>query len=304
MAADAVTARAPAKVNLQLSVGVRRADGYHDLATVFHAVSLYDEVSVQRGEGLTLRVEGRERDAVPVDGTNLAVRAAVLLAGKVGVPADVALTIRKAIPVAGGMAGGSADAAAALVACDALWGAGLDRRQLLRLAAELGSDVPFGLVGGTAVGLGRGERLSPVLARGAFEWVFAVAGSGLSTPAVFAEIDRLRAGRILPEPRPDERLMTALRAGNPRALGPALSNDLQPAACSLLPRISLTLAVGRNAGALGCVVSGSGPTCAFLAGDGQHAQEIASALRSGTGCRVERATGPVGGARVVDGPGR
>ena len=144
-------------------------------------------------------------------------------------------TCTRRIPVAGGMAGGSADAAGALLACDALWGTGLTRRDLLELAAELGSDVPFGLVGGTAIGLGRGERLMPALARGHFDWVFALADGALSTPRVYAECDRLRAGRVLPEPRVSDDLMTALRAGNAAALGRALRNDLQPAACSLRP---------------------------------------------------------------------
>lgn len=300
-----VTVRVPAKVNLQLAVGGPCDDGYHEIATIFQAVSLHDEVVAAHGDGLTLTIDGESTDGVPADGTNLAVRAAVLLATHAGVPADVALTLHKSIPVAGGMAGGSADAAATLLACDALWGTDLDRVELMALAAELGSDVPFGLVGGTAVGLGRGDRVTPALTRGTFEWVFAVSDEGLSTPAVYAECDRLRAGRVLPEPRPSERVMAALRAADPELLGRALGNDLQPAACSLRPSLRMTLEVGEEYGALGSIVSGSGPTCAFLVRDTEHALDLAVALTaSGTARTVRRAHGPVAGARIVEGPTR
>ncbi len=303
-----VTVRAPAKVNLQLSVGARREDGYHELTTVFHALSLYDDITATDHQGLRVTVAGDrdvELEDVPRDDRNLAARAARLLAEHVGAEPDVHLHVRKGIPVSGGMAGGSADAAAALVACDALWGCGLARDELAALAARLGSDAPFALVGGTAVGLGRGERLTPALGRGRFEWVLALAEGGLSTPEVYRECDRLRAGRILPEPRVSERLMTALRSGESRSLGRALRNDLQPAACSLRPELRETLGVGEDAGALGGVVSGSGPTVAFLARDGEHALEIAVALGASAACRaVKRAHGPVAGARVTDGPSR
>jgi 4-diphosphocytidyl-2-C-methyl-D-erythritol kinase len=199
------------------------------------------------------------------------------------------------------MAGGSADAAGALLACDALWGTGLDRAGLHELAAGLGSDVPFALIGGTAIGLGRGERLTPALARGTFQWVFAVAEGGLSTPAVYAECDRLREGRVLPEPRVSDALMSALRSGDAAALGQAMTNDLQPAACSLSPGLQRTLDVGAESGALGSLVSGSGPTCAFLARDQEHALDLAIALSAGGVCRaIKRAHGPVPGARVVE----
>ncbi|MGN6244737.1 MAG: 4-(cytidine 5'-diphospho)-2-C-methyl-D-erythritol kinase [Motilibacteraceae bacterium] len=300
-----VTVRAPAKVNLQLAVGAPRTDGFHDLATVFQAVSVYDDVVATRAQGATVEVTGDDADAVPVDADNLALRAALLLAERAGIAPDVNLSIRKGIPVAGGMAGGSADAAAALVACDALWGTGVERDELLELAAELGSDVPFAVMGGTAVGLGRGERLTPALARGQFDWVFAVADGGLSTPAVYAEVDRLRAGRVLPEPRPAEAVMSALRAGDAAALGKALQNDLQAAACSLRPQLRQTLEVGEEYGALGSLVSGSGPTCAFLVRDVEHGLDLAVALTASGVCRaVKRAHGPVHGARVVEGAAR
>lgn len=307
VATGAVTARAPAKINLELRVGPRRADGYHELATVFHAISVFDDLTVSAGrpgEGVSITVHGHQAGAVPTDGSNLAVRAAALVAERVGVDPDVRMRLHKQIPVAGGMAGGSADAAAALVACDALWHAGLDREQLHELAAELGSDVPFSLLGGTAIGGGRGELLTPALARGEYHWVVAVPDHGLSTPAVYAEIDRMRAAGEAPAtsaPAIGDPLMHALRAGDAAALGPCLANDLQAAACSLDPALEQALEVGRAAGALGGMVSGSGPTTVFLARDSSHALDLAVALTaSGTAADVRRSLGPVPGARLVE----
>jgi 4-diphosphocytidyl-2-C-methyl-D-erythritol kinase len=297
-----VSAVAPAKLNLALAVGTPRSDGFHDVATVYHAVSLYDEVVASAGEGLTVTIEGAKGvpvDGVPLDRSNLAAQAARLLAHETGQDPDVHLHIRKGIPVAGGMAGGSADAAAALVACDALWGTALPRAELLALAGRLGSDVPFAIVGGTALGVGRGEQLTPALARGRFEWVFAVADGGLSTPQVYAETDRLREGRVLPEPRVPDEMMAALRSGDAIALGEAMANDLQPAAVSLRPSLMRTLEVGDDVEALGSIVSGSGPTVAFLARDKEHSLDIAVALSASGTCRsVKRAHGPVSGARL------
>ncbi len=302
---QSVAARAPAKVNLQLSVGARRRDGFHDLVSVFQAVALYDEVRATRaepGSGVTVTVEGEGADLVPLDETNLAVRAALAIAEQADVEPDVALHITKTIPVAGGMAGGSADAAAALVACDVLWEAGLDRPALLEIGAALGSDVPFALVGGTAVGTGRGERLTPALARGEYRWVFALAEGGLSTPEVFAECDRMRGEAPVLEPRVSDRVMAALRSGDAHALGRSLTNDLQPAALSLMPRLRSVFEVAAKFTALGGVVSGSGPTCAFLARDDLHHMELLFALSSTRHTRTaKRATGPVHGARVVEG---
>lgn len=300
---SSVTARAPAKINLELAVGGARRDGYHGVATAYHAISLYDEVTATPADRLAVTVDGATGvpvGDVPLDSTNLAAAAAVALARHVGVDPDVQLHIAKGIPVAGGMAGGSADAAAAIVACDALWQTGLSRAELAHVAARLGSDVPFSLVGGTALGTGRGEVLTPVLARGRFEWVVALADGGLSTPAVYAECDRLRAGQVLPEPRVSDAMMAALRAGDPDQLGPAMRNDLQDAACSLRPALKQTLATGREAGALGAMVSGSGPTVVFLARSPEHAIDIAVALSATGTCRsVKRAHGPVAGARLV-----
>lgn len=300
---DTVTVRAPAKVNLHLSVGRRRADGFHDLTTVFHAVGLFDEITVTRAPGLTIRVEGEGAADVPTDHTNLAARAVLALAERTGVEPDVDVTIRKGIPVAGGCAGGSADAAATLVACDALWGLGLSRDELGHIGAQLGSDVPFSLHGGTALGTGRGERLTPVLGAGTYSWVLALADCGLSTPDVYAELDRQRErGPVSVVSDPAE-VLAALRQGSPDALGRALSNDLQAAALSLKPALHRLLASGEDLGALGGVVSGSGPTVAFLARDEGHATALAAALSGHGVCRTVRvAEGPVPGARVVRTP--
>jgi 4-diphosphocytidyl-2-C-methyl-D-erythritol kinase len=300
-AADEVIAQAPAKINLVLGVGPLRPDGYHELATVFQAVSLVDEVTVAPDDRVSVIVEGPESDGVPRDGSNLAVRAALLLAERTGVDDGARIRICKGIPVAGGMAGGSADAAAALLACDVLWRTGLTREELGDLAAELGSDVPFALFGGTAVGAGRGELLTPALARGEYHWVVGLAGHGLRTPDVFAHLDRMRAGRPVTEPRVPDRLMQALRSGDPAALAACLGNDLQRAACALAPGLRRTLDVGRDAGALAGLVSGSGPTVVFLVTGLEQALDVAVALTAAGGVRdVRRVHGPVPGARIVE----
>jgi 4-diphosphocytidyl-2-C-methyl-D-erythritol kinase len=301
-----VTVRVPAKVNLQLSVGPRRPDGYHDLANVFQAISLHDEVIARPADAISVTVEGvgaaTDVSGVPTDETNLAVRAARALAERAGISDGVALRIRKTIPVAGGMAGGSADAAGALLACDILWGTGLSRADLDELAAGLGADVPFALLGNTALGVARGDRLSEVLGRGVFHWVLAVDPEGLSTAAVYAECDRLRGAGVVGEPVADPTLISALRAGDAPALGKALSNDLEAAAISLRPSLARTLEAGQDLGVLGAMVSGSGPTCAFLVADAAAALDVAVGLSALGVCRdVRRATGPVPGARVISG---
>ena len=297
-----VTVRVPGKVNLFLGVGDRRPDGYHELTTVFHAVSLYDDVNVRTADVLSLQMIGEGADQLPVDDRNLAWQAAELMAEHVGRVPDVEVTIEKSIPVAGGMAGGSADAAAVLVAMNALWELGLPRRDLHAMAARLGSDVPFALHGGTALGTGRGEELATVLARSAFHWVLAFGKGGLSTSAVYGEIDRLRVAGSPPRLDDPEALLTALSAGDPRALAPLLGNDLQPAALSLEPELRRTLRGGKDAGALAGIVSGSGPTCAFLCASAEAAVEVSAELAGAGVCRTVRvASGPVHGARVVPG---
>jgi 4-diphosphocytidyl-2-C-methyl-D-erythritol kinase len=317
-----VTARVPAKLNLQLAVGPPRADGYHDLVTVFHAVGLFDEVTVESAERDTVIVTGEGASTVPHDGDNLALRAVAALRKQVrggNRTAGVRVSIAKRIPVAAGLAGGSADAAAALVAANELWTAGVTSQRLAEIAATIGSDVAFALLGGTAVGRGRGERLTPALAPATqYHWVLAFAEGQLSTPKVYAALDRLRGpggsgGEGSPPgsggsggspPRVDTALMTALRSGDAARLGRALSNDLQPAALSLYPALRKTLAAGLELGALGALVAGSGPTCVFLAASAERALELAVSLSGAGVCRsVARVTGPVPGAAVVPGQG-
>ncbi|WP_030877318.1 MULTISPECIES: 4-(cytidine 5'-diphospho)-2-C-methyl-D-erythritol kinase [Streptomyces] len=303
--AATVTVRVPAKVNVQLAVGGPRPDGFHDLANVFLAVGLYDSVSATPAPAPRLTVSGPDAALVPLDESNLAARAARLLADRHGREPDVHLHIAKDIPVAGGMAGGSADAAGALLACDRLWGTRTPHEELLALCAELGSDVPFSLTGGAALGRGRGELLTPLETGGEFHWVFAVADGGLSTPDVYRECDRLRQaeGRgadAVPEPEADPALLTALRAGDAAALAASLRNDLQPAAVSLRPSLAETLDAGLAAGALAGLVSGSGPTCAFLVQDAASAARAAQALLASGTCRTARpAVGPAAGATPV-----
>jgi 4-diphosphocytidyl-2-C-methyl-D-erythritol kinase len=295
-----VTVRVPAKINLHLAVGSLRADGYHDLVTVFHAVSLFDEVTVAASDAPGIEVHGEGVSEVPADETNLAWRAVQVLAERADRDPDVRLVLRKGIPVSGGMAGGSADAAAALVGLSSLWKLDLTRDELSVLAAELGSDVTFALYGGTAVGTGRGEQIVPVLSRHTQHWVIALHRGGLATPAVFRELDRLR-GNSPPAERPVEPVLEALAGGDPRQLALSLGNDLQAAAVSMAPDIRRTLRAGVGAGALAGLVSGSGPTCAFLCTSGEAALDVATELAGMGVCRTVRiAHGPVPGARVID----
>jgi 4-diphosphocytidyl-2-C-methyl-D-erythritol kinase len=315
-----VTVRVPAKVNLQLAVGPVRADGYHDVATVYHAVSLFDEVTVTPAERDSVAITGEGADSVPTDGGNLAARAARALARAAGHGSGdapgLAIQITKRIPVAAGLAGGSADAAATLVACNELWGTGLSQKELCELASGIGSDVAFGLLGGTAIGIWRGEQVTPVLTSGTFHWVLAFANGGLSTAEVYAKCDRMRASQesrkakerkvgtaSVPDPALDNALIAALRSGDPAKLGPLLSNDLEPAAISLRPGLRRALAAGQELGALGTMVSGSGPTCAFLAKNRRHARNLAAALAGAGVCRtVVQVTGPAPGATIVATP--
>jgi len=300
-----VTVRVPAKVNLHLSVGDVRPDGYHELVTVFQALSLTDEVTVAVTEDPGVEVYGEGEGSVPTGANNLAWKAAQALAAHVG-KADgeskVRVVLRKGIPVAGGMAGGSADAAATLVGLASLWKLDISRDELAGIAAKLGSDVPFALYGGTALGTGRGEQLVPVLSRHTFHWVLAFDQRGLSTPRVFGELDRLREEGSPPRIGSHTPVVEALASGDPRQLALLLGNDLQAAAVSLRPGLRRTLRAGVNAGALAGTVSGSGPTCAFLCADAQSAVEVAAELSGAGVCRTVRvAHGPVPGARLVGG---
>lgn len=310
-AARRVRARASGKVNLQLSVGPPGEDGFHPLATVFQAVSLYETVTAQvRDDGvITVSVVAGpdmpdELGDVPLDRTNLAWRAAEAVRAEFGITDGVDLSIVKGVPVAGGMAGGSADAAAALVACSEAWHCGATRADLHRLATGLGADVPFALMGHTAVGLGRGDELSPAMTRGEFHWVFAMQRDGLATPTVFARFDdQVAAGqRKAHTPHVNTEVMAALMAGDAASLGNALSNDLQDAALSLAPRLHGVMEAMYDANALGVIVSGSGPTVAALAASAPHAHAIATRVRtSGAADVVMTASGPAMGTVILEG---
>jgi 4-diphosphocytidyl-2-C-methyl-D-erythritol kinase len=299
-----VVVRVPAKINLQLAVGPLGADGFHEVTTVFQAISLFDDVTLKHGQensGISITLSGATSNGVPATDENLAVRAAKLMAEKYDLSTDLAIHLKKEIPVAGGMAGGSADAAGVIVAMDALFEIGLSRDEMEGIAAQLGSDVPFGISGGISIGRGRGDQLTPALSRGSYHWVLALSSQGLSTPAVYQECDRLREGLDIASPQVSDSMMQALRAGDPIALGAALSNDLQAAACSLRPALRLVLDVGRDYGALGSIVSGSGPTVAFLVEDEEKSMDLTVALSSsGVVAGVVRASGPVHGARVIE----
>ncbi|WP_158865081.1 4-(cytidine 5'-diphospho)-2-C-methyl-D-erythritol kinase [Leifsonia sp. AG29] len=303
--ADGVHVRAPGKINVFMRVGAVMEDGYHDVATAYQAVSLYEDVRAYPADDFSVSFSGPiDTSSLPTDDSNLAVKAAKLLARKTGHRGGVRLEIEKHVPIAGGMGGGSADAAATLVACDALWGTDVGREELLSAAARLGADVPFALVGGTAIGTGRGDRLSPALATGQFQWVLALPETELSTPDVYRELDRHRerhARDIAPAqltPTVDSAVLQALRAGDPSMLAEALTNDLQAPAIHLAPQIADVLELGELNGALAGMVSGSGPTVAFLAADLDSALDLQIAL-SASRIKAVRAIGPVHGARIL-----
>jgi len=304
MRSRGVTARVPAKVNLQLSVGPLGADGFHEVTTVFQAISLFDDVTVataDKGDGIKISITGQTSGGVPADNSNLAVKAAQLMINNYDLPEDLVIKLKKEIPVAGGMAGGSADAAGVIVGLDSLFELGLSRDVMESVGSKIGSDVPFSICGGVAIGTGRGDQITPALAKGSYNWVLALSGQGLATPSVYQECDRLREGLSIAPPVVSEPLMQALRAGDAKALGKALTNELQPAACSLRPALRLVLDVGVDYGALGGIVSGSGPTVAFLVSDDEHAMDLTVALSSsGVVSSVVRASGPTNGARIIE----
>jgi 4-diphosphocytidyl-2-C-methyl-D-erythritol kinase len=304
MKSHGVVTRVPGKVNLQLSVGPLGADGFHEVTTVFQAISLFDDVTVTEGKagsGVTISVTGQTANGVPADASNLAIRAAQLMMKEFELSPDLEIKLKKEIPVAGGMAGGSADAAGVIVGLDSLYELGLSRDEMEKIASQIGSDVPFSLSGGVAIGTGRGDQITTALAKGSYTWVLALSSQGLSTPAVYQECDRLREGLSIASPQVSEPLMQALRAGDSKALGKSLLNDLQAAACSLRPALRLVLDVGIDYGALGGIVSGSGPTVAFLVSDEEHAMDLTVALSaSGVVSSITRAIGPAHGARIIE----
>jgi 4-diphosphocytidyl-2-C-methyl-D-erythritol kinase len=308
-AAPGLTVRAPAKINLHLGVGAVRPDGLHPLLTVYQAVSLYDDLTACPADDWRLGLTAEDHvhvDAVPLAGDNIVDRAADLLTAHHGIDRATGpgghLHITKAIPVAGGMAGGSADAAAGLVALDRLWDLGTSDEDLLALAAHLGSDVPFALVGGTALGTGRGEIVTPVVDHGSWWWVLALSPEGMSTPAVYRHFDELHPDAPATPPPADE-LLAALDSGDPRRLAATLHNDLQVPAFDLRPDLARRIERGEGEGALRGLVSGSGPTCVFLCESGPHARAVAGALGAPTDDGpppvVLVAHGPVAGAHLV-----
>lgn len=295
----------PAKVNLVLGVGPRRVDGFHDLATVYYALDLHDELVVRnRDDGrIVLTITGSQPSLgrLPVDGRNLVVRAAQLLADRFTHRRGADITLHKNIPLTAGLAGGSSDAAATLVACNALWGLGLEPADLLPIAAELGSDVPFCLLGGAVLGSGRGELVTALPVTGVQHWVLVLAHGELSTPAMFAALDRVRdrgtAGPPTTAVPPN--LLSALADGDVAGIGAAMTNDLEPVALAARPDLSRVLETARAAGAAGALVSGSGPTCAVLAHDAESAERLADVLRAArVGRQVVVTTGPALGARL------
>ncbi|MDR6865720.1 4-diphosphocytidyl-2-C-methyl-D-erythritol kinase [Microbacterium resistens] len=300
-----VRVRAHGKINLHLGVGDRHDDGYHALATVFQAVSLPEEVTATAAPGFSIAVSGTaDPGSVPLDDRNLAMRAARLLASATGYEGGVHLEVHKSVPVAGGMGGGSADAAAALLACDAVWRTDLPYARLHELAARLGADVPFALQGGIAVGTGRGDVLTPALARGRFDWVLVLSEEGMSTPAVYARLDRHRdeEGLLADDPSPSldvpPALLQALLSGEPRLLAAELHNDLQVAALRERPDLQTVIDEGLAAGALRGIVSGSGPTVAFLCASPGEAALVRDRLAGG-GREALHVHGPVPGARIL-----
>lgn len=296
-----VTVRAPAKINLYLGVGRVRPDGFHPLETVYQAVGLYDDITVTEADDWSIETVGDahvDLDGVPDDNANIAVRAGRLLARHHALDKAARIQVHKGIPVAGGMAGGSADAAAALVALDRLWELNTPDAELLHLAALLGSDVPFALLGGTAVGTGRGELVQPVEDNGTYWWVAVFNDEGLSTASVYGAYDVLESGSHDISIRPE--MLEALRKGDPHRLMPFLINDLEDPAYDLRPDLEEIAEHGLDAGAIITLLSGSGPTMLALCDSRKHADQVARELTELGYDKLAITHGPVAGAHVVD----
>ena len=283
-----VVASSPGKVNIYFAVGAFLKDGFHDVASCYQALSLREKVLVELTGNFLIDFAGPfEQESqllVPKDSTNLVYRAGEELKalGSAMGSEKVSFLIHKRIPIAGGMAGGSADAAASLVALNSLFGAELDDK-LPAAAANLGSDVPFSLMGGTAIGVGRGEVLTKVKDGPALHWVITPNPSGLSTPQVYRQLDIMRVNQgidvsSLEAPEVPEELLEALAEGDVLAVAKLMHNDLESAAVAMLPELAETLKAGQKAGSLRSMVSGSGPTIAHLAKNAIHAEQIATRL--------------------------
>ena len=274
-----ITASAPGKINLFFTVGALQADGFHEVVSVYHALNLRETVTIKAAFEYSLTVSGIT-EGVPTDESNLAIKAAKFVCRS-----PLAIHIDKQVPVAGGMGGGSADAAAVVVAASKLVGA----KVAIAEAVELGADVPFAILGGTALGVGRGEVLTPLETAGEYHWVLVPAGFGLSTPEVYRTLDEIRPAA---EPRDPMPLIAALRSGKAEELAPHLHNDLQQAALHLRPDLQETIDSLEAAGALKAMVSGSGPTVLALAASADEAARIAEA------CGGIATSGPAEGAQL------
>lgn len=307
MSKQFVVAQAPGKINCYFRVGPPRADGYHDVASLYVAVSLFEQVeaTLRTDSELHLRLDESstvvgEPETFPLGASNLVYQAAALLRDHTGTNLGADLNIVKRVPIAGGMGGGSADAAATLVACNELWQTGLDREELGRLGSRLGADVPFALMGGAAIGLGVGDKLAPLLTRAQTNWVLIPASYGLSTPRVYAMLDRLRAGQDVSVPQEvDPEVIKALMASDAQALADVLVNDLTQASLALAPELGTVRDLAEGAGALRAMVSGSGPTLALLVRDSEHANEVRAQLGDEVGVATLAVSAPAPGARVV-----
>jgi 4-diphosphocytidyl-2-C-methyl-D-erythritol kinase len=285
-----VVASSPGKVNVYFAVGAFLKDGFHDVASCYQALSLRERVLVELTGSFSIDFAGpfeaESQLLVPRDSTNLVYQAGEqlkALGSSLGSD-KVSFLIHKSVPIAGGMAGGSADAAAALVALNSLFGSGLED-QLPGAAANLGSDVPFSLMGGTAIGVGRGEVLTKVQDGPALHWVMTPNPAGLSTPQVYRQLDVMRVNQgidvsSLEAPEVPEELLEALASGDVVEVAKLMHNDLEIAAVAMLPELADTLEAGRKAGSLRSMVSGSGPTIAHLAKNAIHAEQIATRLHS------------------------
>ena len=274
-----VTVSAPGKINLFFTVGAKLDDGYHEVVSVYHALNLREVVTIKPAKQYSLTVSGIT-EGVPTDESNLAVRAAKFVSR-----APFAIHIEKSVPVAGGMGGGSADAAAVVVAVSKLVGA----KVAISETVALGADVPFAILGGTALGTGKGERLTPIETSGVLHWVLVPAAFGLSTPEVYRTLDELRPQAVERDPMA---LVSALRSGDPEAVAPLLHNDLQQAALHLRPELQETIDALEAAGALRAMVSGSGPTILALAATEADAVRIAAV------CGGIATSGPAEGAQA------
>ena len=284
-----VSASAPGKINIFFKVGALKSDGYHDVLSVYQALDIREAVKVADSSRWRVSVSGALSEeqiaAVPTGEDNLVVRAAKSIGQLANLTrvSELSFEITKNVPVAGGMGGGSADAAAAMLAVDELWDTQVDGEALMKAAAELGADIPFALLGGTAIGIGRGDKLDPIDDVQKLHWVLVPMDAGLSTPRVYAKLDEMRAAKgqdptLVPVPEVPYELIDALVHGDAREVAKHLHNDLQDAAVALMPELSITMHAGLAAGALAAMVSGSGPTIAMLAESEEAAESIANHL--------------------------